>query len=86
MPVITAFWDDIDLRLGGAVQYTALDMHSSSRDIVNNVGEYLNHQHVEINVTMVLIARWSEVCQYASLDCSSVVCDMYLVRMTFISC
>ena len=29
--------------------------------------EYLEHQNIELNVTMVLIARWNDVCAYAGL-------------------
>ena len=79
VPVVTAFWDDIDLRLGGMVQYTVLDTHSSNRSIVSHVEEYLNRQHVKINVTMVLIAKWSEVCEYGSLNCSLTVSDAFHV-------
>ena len=26
--------------------------------------EYLEHQNIELNMTMVLIARWNDVCKY----------------------
>ena len=64
-PVVSAFWSDIDLRQGGAVMYTVLDDHSSD---ISDVKEYLEHKNIKLNVTVVLIARWDNICAYTGHD------------------
>ena len=67
--IIAPYWDDIDLKLRGLVQYTVLTS-TTGHNALLEVDRFLTtHVNSQFTSTMLIVAQWMNVCPNENNDC-----------------
>ena len=82
--VIAPYWDDIDLRQQGQINYTLVTTQNDSVGSIALVNNFLaSNISVNFSADWILVAQWVDVCPYGNSDCTNVsyVCSYLLILL-----
>ena len=71
--VIAPYWDDIDLRQQGQINYTLVTTQNDSVGSIALVNNFLaSNISVSFSADWILVAQWIDVCPFGNSECTNV--------------